>query len=64
MSDRLSNRKNFLVKSPAGGFLTQAADYFDVPWSALMALDEGETSGQFFIMGTGDDDDVFNLWLP
>lgn len=57
-SASLSRRGDFRVTSPVGGFLTQAADYIDIP---LSALNEGGTPEQFFILGTGDDDDVFNL---
>ncbi len=60
-SDRLSNRKDVLVPELVGDFLTPAADYFDVP---LGSLNGGATPERFFLLGSGDDDDVFNVLLP
>ena len=45
----------------AGEFQTSAADYFDV---SVGTLSGGEAPEQFFLVGFGDDDDIFNLQLP
>lgn len=57
----LSSWKEFQTNGNRREFLTPCADYIDLSFPEIR---EEERSGTFFIVGEGNDDDLFNLWLP